>query len=774
MKRLLVTLTLFFLVAYAKGQFIHKIKGDSILITNDSCSAELNLENSTKNVNGFLYNNGNGRTSFKRGMIKLNDSTYLFGADTLRMKNILSTLGYNGINIYNSDGSLFNNRFINLDTSSFSIGKSSTKYFQINNNGSAWFGRGSANNSNYMLTIDSTLKVNHRNWNVQAPKSVLRIGDDDFAVFDITTKKDTTIYTFRGNNKAYFSNWGFQIQQAYSTDFIAGPYNDHIAFSFGNSEKIRLVGPSGNLLIGTIADDSTAILKLVSSTKGFLPPKWTKTQRLAIDGISPGLIGYQTDSTENLYIFKNIGWKRVLTEDDQDNSVINIYNSNGSVTNNRFINLDTSNFSIGKSSDKYFQIYNNGSAWFGKGVANNSSSTLTVDSSFMVRHKYWHNSKQVLRIGDDDFALFDISTNVQEAIFSFQGNSKTFINNWGLQIVQGETTNFKSGNYNKYVNFSFGSYDRLRIMNNGDILIGTTTDDTTAILNLVSTKKGFLPPRWSYTQRLAINAPSTGLIGYQQDNTENLYLFKSTGWKRILTEDDQTTNIITDPGSNGIISRTALNTSVSRTITGNNGIGITNGNGVSGDPTVFLDITNMTNETQPDIESDAIPFYDASASTNKKTNLWRLGVSKYIILSGNVSTSSTTLNTITGFIFNATANAIYEVEIFGAYQSAAATTGIAVALDIPTNASVIGINVTSISSTTVGGAYQNADNSTVSPTGASSGVQTANTNTPIHAKFVVNAGSTGGSVQAIFKSEVSGSSVTLQGSLTYMKITRIN
>jgi hypothetical protein len=44
---------------------------------------------------------------------------------------------------------------------------------------------------------------------------------------------------------------------------------------------------------------------------------------------------------------------------------------------------------------------------------------------------------------------------------------------------------------------------------------------------------------------------------------------------------------IADPGSNGILSRTALNTVAARTITGTtNRISITNGDGVSGNPTI--------------------------------------------------------------------------------------------------------------------------------------------------------------------------------------------
>lgn len=61
--------------------------------------------------------------------------------------------------------------------------------------------------------------------------------------------------------------------------------------------------------------------------------------------------------------------------------------------------------------------------------------------------------------------------------------------------------------------------------------IGTTTPQ--AKLDVVSTTSGFLPPRMTQAQREAISLPATGLMVYQTDGTEGLYIKKSTGWVRV-------------------------------------------------------------------------------------------------------------------------------------------------------------------------------------------------------------------------------------------------
>lgn len=132
-------------------------------------------------------------------------------------------------------------------------------------------------------------------------------------------------------------------------------------------------------------------------------------------------------------------------------------------------------------------------------------------------------------------------------------------------------------------------------------------------------------------------------------------------------------------------------------------------------------------------------------------------------LASDVANSTTTLAAVTGLSFTATADTTYLVELVGTFQAAASTTGIAVALDIPSG-SVSGLNV-HMTGSTFGGTEQVADNATI---GVSSAVRASNVNVPILANFIVAVGSTGGTVQLQFRSEVAASAVTMKAALTAM------
>jgi hypothetical protein len=132
-------------------------------------------------------------------------------------------------------------------------------------------------------------------------------------------------------------------------------------------------------------------------------------------------------------------------------------------------------------------------------------------------------------------------------------------------------------------------------------------------------------------------------------------------------------------------------------------------------------------------------------------------------LAADVANSTTALANVTGLSFAASANTTYVVELIGAFQAAAATTGIALALDVPAGASVAGMMIHPTSATALGGTEQIADAATTGVTGA---VRAANTNVPIMWRGIVAVGATAGTVQLLFRSEIAASAVTIKAALT--------
>ena len=67
------------------------------------------------------------------------------------------------------------------------------------------------------------------------------------------------------------------------------------------------------------------------------------------------------------------------------------------------------------------------------------------------------------------------------------------------------------------------------------VAINDTGDqpDASAMLDVQSSSKGFLPPRMTEAERLAIASPATGLMVYQTTGTVGLYYFDGSVWKDV-------------------------------------------------------------------------------------------------------------------------------------------------------------------------------------------------------------------------------------------------
>jgi len=62
------------------------------------------------------------------------------------------------------------------------------------------------------------------------------------------------------------------------------------------------------------------------------------------------------------------------------------------------------------------------------------------------------------------------------------------------------------------------------------LMIGTDTQETSAVLAISSTTQGFLLPRMTAAQRGDIASPATGLMVYQTDATAGIYVYNGSSW----------------------------------------------------------------------------------------------------------------------------------------------------------------------------------------------------------------------------------------------------
>jgi len=85
-----------------------------------------------------------------------------------------------------------------------------------------------------------------------------------------------------------------------NTRFGSNQYG--IEFYTNNTIKAAIT-IGGNLLIGTITDEASSLVTMNSTTKGFLPPRMTTTQRNAIASPAAGLQVY--DTTLNVMLYFN-------------------------------------------------------------------------------------------------------------------------------------------------------------------------------------------------------------------------------------------------------------------------------------------------------------------------------------------------------------------------------------------------------------------------------------------------------------------------------------
>lgn len=247
--------------------------------------------------------------------------------------------------------------------------------------------------------------------------------------------------------------------------------------------------------------------------------------------------------------------------------------------NNRFSSLSLSNSGVLHSSPVTFT--NNGSgAWSGtlslvnqspftilrRGSGTGTPSFGAIDTNYFGGN--WQSSVGAVApllsttnnwTGANTFSGNELRVfNTSSSAFRVGGGNVYGVNLRTTTTAQG--VYFDGGNWGTMIPIleqSYDSYTDLSVVRNGDmrfklngatalvvkensrnVCIGTTSDISSAILNVSSTTKGLLLPRMTKTQRDAIVSPVAGLVVYQTDNTPGLRCYNGTNWVRFTETTD--------------------------------------------------------------------------------------------------------------------------------------------------------------------------------------------------------------------------------------------
>ena len=269
------------------------------------------------------------------------------------------------------------------------------------------------------------------------------------------------------------------------TDTVSASLSDLISLQVGGAVRFRVVksgyfefsaggGILGNLCVGASNINASSQLEVRSTTKGFLPPRMTTTQKNAIATPATGLTVYQT--TDNyLSLFNGTNWQNIVSP-----------NSAGNV----ILNGTSGNTLIGTTTDAGYRLDVSGSV----------RTTGTISAATAIARGTYLNQTLVATANNDVLVGLDIQPTFTLGAFtgvtrfplrirnsandgSVFGVTNDGVVRWGNRIESGNNTGQLSWDtdlvfINAALNLGFRTVgsDRMRIFSTGNVAIATTTD----------------------------------------------------------------------------------------------------------------------------------------------------------------------------------------------------------------------------------------------------------------------------------------------------------
>ena len=419
------------------------------------------------------------------------------------------------------------------------------------------------------MVIDSTGKVGI---GTATPTTILDMLGTGTVISKLKSSTNTGVAAYQAINDANSSldigMWGstrgtFGAIEA-NHGYIYGPVNFAItstqAIKFGTGasvdERMR-VTPAGRVLIGTTTENGSALLNVTSTTQGLLIPRMTLTQRNAIASPAAGLQVIVTGETGgefvSMYNSTAAAWQRVGTVAGSTGQ-LQLNNAGAlSATSNLFFNTGSQNLGVGTSTPlesihvikdsirgSFFRMDSyNGAPGLQTYRVNGTvgSPTATESGNFIGLWGMRGYGTSLINyssayIGGRATQTWTTTANGTDLVFGTTQNGsnsasiRLTIGNDGLAAFANNAT--IAGTLGVTSGTSLST-----LTTSGATTIGGLTPNASAILDVQSTTKTFLPPRMTGAQSLAIVSPAEGSLIYNT-TSKALNVYNGTQFNRVV------------------------------------------------------------------------------------------------------------------------------------------------------------------------------------------------------------------------------------------------
>jgi hypothetical protein len=315
--------------------------------------------------------------------------------------------------------------------------------------------------------------------------------------FDTTSKSTSNNIIIKSGNLnevgLQFSQTSGLKWQLYSDAYTAN--NFYLYNNKTSSFAFRIVGSNNNFLLGTTTDSGqrlqvqgTTLLNgdvTFSSATGMF---WDATNsRLGIGTNAPSAKFQVNNSVvgDSLRVNGASNTSLVFNTDSDGRATINVYGNTSATSNG----------------GAYFNAYGYQESWF-----------LVAANQASAGNKNWRFGN----LGSSNYFAIQKLNDALNAI-----SSTPF-------VIHSTSSNVSIGSA-----FTTDSGERLQVTGTAVVKDITTSSVASALFQLSSTTKGFLPPRMTTTQKNAISSPAAGLVVY--DTTLAKLCVYTTAWETITS-----------------------------------------------------------------------------------------------------------------------------------------------------------------------------------------------------------------------------------------------